>query len=268
MMKHVFVIDDTGSPGNKSESLMLRSDRVTYVAVFIAADIREELALAVQNLLSKHNLQEFHFTDLINRRKEYAGLSTDSVINLFKDFTGILNRYRLPYFVQTITPRTLAENGLSNNLNKTLDEIALDFLFARIVHFVKVKRIHNQFEVWIDSGKKKHGHSAEVPNLRRVTKDNIMLYQSSDKNVLIQVADFFAFAMNRNQLIAIKPSRTAFDIVLITLLNSVFFCNESSGSASVLYDEKIFTKEDYDTYQIEKFKELGVFEYWKKVMRD
>ncbi|WP_158642974.1 hypothetical protein [Mucilaginibacter ginsenosidivorax] len=42
-MKHIFVVDDTGSPGNASESFTLKSDRKTYVAVLIAADIREEL---------------------------------------------------------------------------------------------------------------------------------------------------------------------------------------------------------------------------------
>jgi hypothetical protein len=40
-MTNTFVIDDTGSPGNPLESLFLKSDRKTYVAVFVHSDIEE-----------------------------------------------------------------------------------------------------------------------------------------------------------------------------------------------------------------------------------
>lgn len=269
-MKHIFAIDDTGSPGNISESRMLKSDRKTYVSVFIHSSICEDLKSDIILLLEKYSsnrlkLKEFHFTDIINRRKEFSYLDSNGVLEIIKDFTDVLNKYYLPFFIQTITPRTLEENGLKNNHNKSLDEIALDFLFCRIKQFVLENHFENDFEVIIDEGIRKKGEKVIVENLKSVTTENYMLFDSSEDNLLIQVADFFAFTLNKNQMSMIKNKRTEFDIEVLNILNSVLNGNETSGIKPMLISEREFSKDDYDKFQIEYFKKMGVYDYWRKL---
>ncbi|MBP4143202.1 DUF3800 domain-containing protein [Flavobacterium sp. P4023] len=269
-MKHLFTIDETGSPGNISESITLKNDRKTYVAVFIKSEIRENIICDINSIISnysssKNPINELHFTDLLNRRKEYKSLDTETVLSIIKDVTDCFNKYSLPFFLQTVTPRTLEENGLLNKKNKSLDEIALDFLFQRIKNFIEENNLKDNFEIIIDQGLNKPGHKTEIPTLKELSKDNFMLFQSSSENPLIQVADFFAFTMNRNQMMLIKEDRTDFDILLLTLLNSVLNGNETSGSKPILIKEKEFSKDNYDKHQIEIFKEKGIYDYWKKV---
>lgn len=269
-MKHIFALDETGSPGNPSESIILKSDRKTYVAVFINKDIREQIISDINLIISKYSslenpIKELHFTDLINRRKEYKSLSTETVLAIFKDVSDALSNYSLPFFLQTVTPRTLEENGLVNRQNKSLDEIALDFLFQRIKNFIKDNNLKDEFEIIIDQGLYNPGHKLKIPTLKELSKDNYMLFQSSTENQLIQVADYFAFTMNRNQMMLIKDNRTEFDVILLTILNRVLNGNETSGSKPVLIKEKGFSKNDYDKQQIEILKQMGIYDYWKKV---
>jgi hypothetical protein len=271
-MKHLFTIDETGSPGNISESITLKSDRKTYVAVFINSNIRKNIISDINSIISKYSssenpINELHFTDLINRRKEYKTLDTETILSIIKDVSDAFNKYSLPFFLQTITPRSLEENGLVNRANKSIDEIALDFLFQRIKNFIKDNNLKDNFEIIIDQGLNKPGHKTEIPTLKELSKENFMLFQSSSENPLIQVADFFAFTMNRNQMMLIKDNRTDFDNLLLLLLNSVLNGNETSGSKSILIKEKEFSKDNYDKHQIEIFKQNGLYEYWRKVKR-
>ncbi|QEC78979.1 DUF3800 domain-containing protein [Mucilaginibacter ginsenosidivorax] len=209
-------------------------------------------------------LPEFHFTDLINRRKDYRGLDTETVKNIFKDFTALINRYNLPYFIQTMTPRTMDENGLRDPKNRGLDELALEFIFMRIKIFAEEYNLRNMFEIFIDEGLRKSGHFIVIDRLSELMNQNIATFKTSHEFLLIQVADFFAFVLNRNQLIAIKEQRTEFDVEIMGMVNSIFRGNLGSGSVDVLMGED-FTKADYDDYQIQKRKETGIYPFWKKI---
>lgn len=270
MLKHIFAIDDTGSPGNTSQSKTLKSDRKTYVAVFIHTAVQEKIIKDINEILVKysnqnHTISELHFTDLINRRKEYKNFSSELVVAIINDVAKSFNHYSLPFFIQTITPHTLEENGLKNTQNKSLDEIALDFLTIRIKKYVIENSLENKFEIVMDQGLHSPGHKKNIPSLKEIMESNFILSQTSTQNPLIQVADFFAFAMNRNQMMLIKESRTEFDLLLLLIMNSALNGNEVSGSKAISLDKKNFSKEDYDQQQIEMFKEMGVYEYWIKV---
>lgn len=265
-MKNIFVIDDTGSPGSSYESKTLKSDRKTYVSVFINKKIRQQLSkdlISLQNKLRNEieGFKEFHFTDIINRRKEFSKQDYNVVYQIFKQFTDILKNYILPYFNQTITPRTLEENGLKNNLNKSIDEIALDFLFYRFKIFINENNISNDNDILIDEGLFKKGSKIEIPILKNVVKENFMQFASSEDEILLQVADFFAFSLNRNQILMIKEKRTKFDLEILSLLNSVFYENPSSGSRADIVNSN-FSNDDYDKLQIENFKKMGMYDYW------
>lgn len=266
LMKNIFVIDDTGSPGSSYESKTLKSDRKTYVSVFIDKKIRQQLSEDLISLQDKlrteiEGFKEFHFTDIINRRKEFSKLEHSVIYQIFKQFTDVLNNYTLPFFNQTITPRTLEENGLKNNMNKSIDEIALDFLFCRFKMFINENKISNDNDILIDEGLFKKGSKIEIPILKNVVNENYMQFASSEDEILLQVADFFAFSLNRNQILMIKEKRTEFDLAILSLLNSVFYGNPSSGSRGDLVNNN-FSKEDYDKFQIENLKKMGIYDHW------
>lgn len=268
-MKHVYVIDDTGSPGNSSESVTLKSDRKTYVAVLIASDIRDDLLAGIRGLLMKYGeddspLPEFHFTDLLNRRKVYRDFNSITVTAIFKDFSTLLNGYSLPYFVQSMTPRTMAENGMQDPMNRGVEELALEFLYMRIKIFEETFGKKDTFEIIVDEGFKKRGQVMVIDRLKDLMTENIATFKTSHDFLLLQVADFFAFVINRNQMLAIKDSRTTFDREILEIANTVFQGNASSGSAGVMI-HKDFSSADYDRYQIEKRKTNGIYPFWKKV---
>jgi len=164
-----------------------------------------------------------------------------------------------------MTPRTLAENGMSLKVPKTLDEQVLYFLTLRMVSFIKNYQLQNSFEVFIAEVIKKSGQHMEFPLFASVTDNPVVIFRTSHENLLIQVADFFAFALNRNQIMAIKDKRTDFDHKILHIVNTVFHGNQSSGSIGRFISEKNFTKEDYDQLQINMLKKYGVYEYWKKI---
>lgn len=276
MTKHLFVIDDTGSPGNKSESLMLKSDRKTYVGVFISEEIKTPIILGLQNIKKKFSdkglkINELHFTDIINRRKEYKKFKEEDILEIFQDIQNLLSKFHLPYFVQSATPRTLEENGLflikyiESPENLSLDKIALNFLLQRLKLFIEENQLKDKFEIIIDSGLKKDGENEKIDLFKGLLKDNIMTYRSSENYLLLQIADLFAFIVNRMQMLLIKDKRTAFDVKLVTILSKIIEGNGVSGITEKNIDLTTYTKEDYDHFRLNDVKEKGNYDYWAKI---
>ncbi|ATN04893.1 hypothetical protein CRN76_05505 [Chryseobacterium indologenes] len=265
-MRDIFVIDDTGSPGNRSESLMLKSDRCTYLAVLIEKNIREDLTKKIIVLLKKYedlDIKEFHFTDLLNRRKEYSKLETNEVKEIFENFATILNSFKLTLFVQTMTSRTFEENGLIDNGNMSVEEKALHFVISRIfIHVKDVNPIRN-FEIFCDEGMEKAGTKKYYEKLNAFTDRPFVTFMSSHSDVLLQVADFYAFCLNRHQMLAIKEKRTDFDRWFIEMTNIAFENCQSSGFRAGLMKEKAGA-EEYDQVILQRYKETGSYPFWKK----
>lgn len=265
-MRDIFVIDDTGSPGNSSESLMLKSDRCTYLAVLIKKNIRKDLTTKIISLLKQYEdlgIKEFHFTDLLNRRKEYRKLETNEVRDIFENFAAILNSFKLTLFVQTMTSRTFEENGLIDDGSMSVEQKALHFVINRIlIHVQDVDPIRD-FEVICDEGIEKAGTRKNCEKLEPFTDMPYVTFMSSHADVLLQVADFYAFCLNRHQMLAIKEKRTDFDRWFIEMTNTAFANCESSGFREGLMKEKAGAKE-YDEIILQRYKETGSYTFWKK----
>jgi hypothetical protein len=265
-MRDLFVIDDTGSPGNTSESLMLKSDRCTYLAVLIEKNIREELTKKILVLLKKFEdlgIKEFHFTDLLNRRKEYRKLETNEVKYIFENFAAILSSFKLTLFVQTMTSRTFKENGLFDDGSMSVEEKALHFVINRILIHVKDVDPIRDFEVFCDEGLENAGTRKNYEKLEPFTDMPYITFMSSHTDVLLQVADFYAFCLNRHQMLAIKEKRTDFDRWFIGMTNTAFANCRSSGFRAGLMNEKDGAKE-YDQVILQRYKETGSYPFWKK----
>lgn len=265
-MRDLFVLDDTGAPGNNSQSLMLRSDRSAYMAVLIRAQIRHELSQKIRDMLNRYShlgIKEFHFTDLLNRRKEYKKLDALGVQQIFSEFVDILKEYQLPLFFQSMTNESYAESGLNDDGKLSLEEKVIYFIVLRIVKYtVEVEALKN-FEIICDEGLAKHGEERYYKELSRLTDIPAIKFMSSDSNPLLQVADFYAFVLNRHQMLAIKPKRSDFDKWFISVTGQVFDSQFKSGFGPFLIGDNDGAK-TYDSVILEHFKRTGSYRYWKE----
>jgi hypothetical protein len=265
-MRDLFVIDDTGSPGNNSQSLLLKSSRYTSVAVLIQKEIRAELSSKIVTLIAKYSLlgiKEFHFTDLLNQRKEYRMLSKDEVKQIFQDFTEILMQFQYGVFVQTMTPESYAENGLEDDGTLSLEEKTLKFIILRIRHYVNAVNPIRNFEIMSDEGIGKKGTHRSYPELSAFTDKPQVSFFASHDDPLLQVADYFAFCLNKFQLIAIKNNRTAFDIWFMKTAKDAFRLFFASGFRPVLTKQDAGADE-YDQFVLNRFKETGAYPFWER----
>jgi len=275
-MKHLIVIDDTGSPGNTSESKTLKSDRFSFTAVLIFSTRRNILETKMKELLNelqkKHiNIKEFHFTDIINRRKSFSNLTSDEVLNIFSSITKLLEKEKFYIFHQTITPRTLQENGLEfyfqfiDPSRRDIKHIALDFLCQRIKSSVKSLKIKNLFEVIIDEGMVKKGGKVYLPFLSEELKQNPYANsESSEASVLLQIADFYAFVINRMQMLMIKNKISDFDKSILEIIQQAFLNKTLSGIKGKLIDPDEISKKLYDEEILKKYNEHGNLHTWRK----
>lgn len=275
-MKELIVIDDTGSPGNTSESKMLKSDRYSLTAVLIHSSRRTILEIKIRDLISEIRkdhpaVAELHFTDILNHRNAFSNLSSDEVRGIFQKMVEILESEEFFIFHQTMTPRTLHENGLESYVKymdpsrKSLDYLTLDFLCTKIKLIIEPFKIENLVEVVIDEGIAKKGDKIHLPFL----KEQMQSYpyadsKSSESYVLLQIADFYAFTINRMQMLMIKDKISGFDKIMLEILQHAFKNKGLSGINGKPIDPNNFSKDNYDNEILKNFEDQGNLASWLK----
>lgn len=276
-MKELIVIDDTGSPGNASQSTMLKSDRYSLTAVLIhssrIAILERKIRTIILDVQKKHpDVKELHFTDIINRRFAFSILSSEEVLGIFTTVTQLLAKEEFYIFHQTMTPRTFYENGMEEILplidpaRKTIDYLTLDFLCTtRIKPFIESQKLENLFEIVIDEGIVKKGNKIPLPFLRSVMTDfPYASSESSENNVLLQIADFYAFVINRTQMLMIKEKVSDFDKSILKIIQPAFKNKGLSGITAQIVDPEQISKEKYDEEILKNFEKHGNLESWIK----
>ena len=276
-MTDLITIDDTSSPGSKTESRLVKSSRKTWVAVLINSSIKEELETNIKGILqilkNHFGITELHFTDLINKKGEYSELNNEEVFELLDVICDLLWNYELPYFIQTATPNTLNELG-TQIIGKTKliddfdfskpEDLSLILLFQRIKTYLKENANSIPVEIIIDEGRKKAGSSHKSKFLKDFVKDDLIKYESSANNVLLQVADFYAYGVNRLQMTLIKENITDFDYVIADLFSEILERNIISGGEIIEVELDNFTKDDYDYFQRSRRQLDGNLSKWNK----
>jgi len=275
-MKHIIVIDDTGSPGNKNESRFVRQDRKTLVAVFIHKDDRQKLEETISALVGILNIPfgitEIHLTDLINRVKEYSKLKIEDVLEIVEQLSVLLSNLDLPFLVQTCHERTFEENGIiikgkpvveNFDFTNTEDQ-ALFMLLIKTKKFMTEQYPNEYVEIVMDEGRKKNLAIEKFKMLEGIAVDSQITYLSSHQFTLLQIADIFAYSVNRSQMTLIKENRTEFDKAIIGLLSDIITNQYSLGISNIEVDLDEFTKDDYDYEQLAKRQIDGNIEHWKK----
>ncbi|WP_367752423.1 DUF3800 domain-containing protein [Flavobacterium sp. WC2430] len=278
-MKHLIVIDDTSSPGNFNESKFLKENRKTLVGVFIHSDLREDLENCIKGIIlilnSAFGINEIHMTDLVNKKNEYSNLTNEEVIEIIEQISDLISRLELPYFVQTIHNDTLEENGIEVKGKVIIDKLDLNknedncliLLTIKIKEYLKENYPNTNIEIVMDEGRKKANYTEQFEILKNITDDNLIEYKSSKDYPLLQIADYFAYSINRMQTTLVKDKRTEFDKFVVENISFALSEQVGIGVTKKEIDIDDYTKEDYDNDQLMKREKDGNLELWEKVQR-
>lgn len=258
-MKHIIVIDDTGSPGDIRETKFLKKDRKSLVGVFIHSKNREHLELTIKKIIStlysQFGITEIHLTDLVNRKNEYSQISSEDALSIIMLLSNWFASIHLPYFVQTCNKQTFKENGIplqgkldNFNFNNGEDQ-ALFLLILHIKKFMNAKFPNDEVEIIMDEGRKNRHRAEKFKILEGFVAGSQIKYSSSKEFQLLQIADFFAYSINRTQMTIMKENKTDSDKKIYEFLSLVLIKQFSVGTSTIEADIANFTIDDYDYYQ-------------------
>ncbi|MCC6544512.1 MAG: hypothetical protein IT392_08435, partial [Nitrospirae bacterium] len=165
-------IDDSGSPGQITESKHLHSERKTWVAVLLPPlqlyDVIEQMPGAIVEMKQQFGVKEFHFADILSGRKEYKGRDLSIRLGIFEFMSYIFSGYRFPIVCQTFNPTHMIEYQELYTLKDAIpgfdlsnhNHSALWFLIIKVKKYLK-SQAHGFTEkavIFIDEGLKKAGH--------------------------------------------------------------------------------------------------------------
>lgn len=231
------VIDETGNPGQSTGSKYLLSDRKSWAAVILSpaqfADAAVQLPLAIEELARICGGNEFHMTDIYRGHKSFKGVPAEQRLGAIAFLAHIFSQYRYPIIFQTLD--SVGANSFSSphfqqklgslDLQKH-DELALWMLLLRIKDFVKENGYASPLYAVIDEGEKwKDSRSidlTETVNEPAAFAGQKLYSRNSQGFPLIQLADFAAFAINRQQWLMTLPitKLTDFDHEFLRILSA------------------------------------------------
>jgi len=219
-------IDDTGSPGGPSFEL-LPADRKTWVAVVIPpSQIKEtynQFSSLLATLKKQFSITEFHFTDIFGGSREFRKISWEIRLGIVHTIAQAFGNYGYPIFNQSLEPSQLPEWKKALNLpdklslfnfNK-LEDTALFLLLIKLRRYIR-KQQGNEggtAHVFVDEGWKKNGVGIISDEVFGPEFDqNKVCFGSSKNIVLLQLADFAAFVLNRMQIAGSKENISKKDL--------------------------------------------------------
>jgi len=207
-------IDDTGSPGGSS-SRLLPTSRKTWVAVVIPPSQTREtykrFGALVTFLKKTFSVSELHFTDIYGGNREFAKVEWENRLGIFDTMAKSFGEYRYPILIQSLEPSQLSEwktrlqlpNALGVFNFKKVEDTALFLLLMKVrIHLQNSQVIEpGTAHVFIDEGWKKNGVGLQSAALFGSIFDRQKICFGCSKDIiLLQLADFAAFVLNRMQI--------------------------------------------------------------------
>ena len=223
-------IDDTYSSNVNIQSQYVTADRRTNVAVcFHDADVaavRNELIvyLCQINDLFGMSAEEFHFVEIMNKKKLWAGLPQEQILPIFSKFVQIYNSHQWPVLIQTIDHRTLGDHGLT--IQGSLDGIDLSKKEGQSLMMLLIRIKHRflqepQLTILMDEGQGSPGQRFGEAVFASYGGIYDGYFESSKAEPLLQVADFVAYVINRSTNLSTKANRSPDENLFIRLAGSL-----------------------------------------------
>ena len=213
-MGYFLFVDDTDF--NKDDrSKVLSNEQVSMVGCLIHKDkileVKDYLEDLLEELRAKCNAEEFHFTEIYNRKNAFKNLTSEDVLNFLQCFVNLIVDFDIKFVVQTITNEFLQKNkNYLQLLDTVLEMINLTSsgkakyetyaLFLDIVHaknyVYSVDKNTDILAVCCDEGIRPAGFST-FKNLS--DKSTPICFESSKNEALLQIADFAAWTLSRTK---------------------------------------------------------------------
>ena len=232
------VIDETGNPGQSTGSKYLHQNRKSWAAVVLSpaqfAIAAKELPPAIDALKDICGGDEFHMTDIYRGHKSFKGVAPEKRLGAIAFLSHVFAEYRYPIIFQTLDPIG-AKAFSSHNFQRSLgpldlrkhDQLALWMLLIRIQHYISEEshQVPPPAHVVLDESEKwKDSRSIDI---RETVSDpkafaGQMIYSRSSKGFpLVQLADFAAFTINRQQWLMTlgREKITDFDLEFLRIVS-------------------------------------------------
>lgn len=215
--KFTLYLDDTGFNAFEKKSDVLQKELATYAGVLIPNDLIPILEGHMNTLCGllkqRFGTEEFHFTEIYNRKKEFANIEINETLDILSTFAEIFYIYDLKIFVSTINSEEKRINEqsflnavkfLSNVLdlpdNEKTTALMTTFIKARV--HVNLNHPDSKVDTFIcDEGLRNVGFEEGPKN-----KDFVIKFDSSKDNKLLQLADYAAWFVTRAKNIFDKMS--------------------------------------------------------------
>lgn len=257
------VIDETGNPGQSTRSSYLHPNRKSWAAVVLSpsnfAVAAKELPPAINALRDICGGDEFHLTDIYRGHKSFKGVSPEKRLGVIAFLAHLFAQYRYPIIFQTLDP--IGAKAFSNqNFQRkmgSLDlrkhgELALWMLLIRIQDYISeeshqvpspVYVVLDESEKWKDS--RSINISETVSNPKAFVGE--MIYSRNSKEFpLVQLADFAAFTINRQQWLMTldREKITDFDLAFLRIVSDARMNTVNINQVKVNLD--LWQPQDYD----------------------
>jgi hypothetical protein len=224
-------IDDTGSPGTQPTQSGPHAERATWVAVVIPPsqmpEVLDQMPRAVDGLNELVGASEFHCVDIFQGEKQFENVDLQKRLSILAFLARIFSLYGFPIFVQTFDPINLSGvhehlQGLRNlrlgpfDFSKPKDA-ALFFLLVRIREYLLKERQSPDHlaSAFIDERFKGSDRALVLPPWKDVFADGLLHSNSSALVLPLQLADFAAYALNRQQILLGRSKLSPLDQTLL-----------------------------------------------------
>lgn len=250
-------IDDTYGPTTKTDSKYVTGARRTSVGVAFPdsdiADIREQMLNCLEFVKTEFSVEprEFHFVDIYNRKSPWDRLPERANLAVFSCFAEIYLNYKWKVFIQTIDERTLSDFGIHRikakvnqfNLEKASD-LSLFWLLIKIKKFY-LDTSEDLF-VLVDEGLGKPRTPVGNEIFHNFPNRYTGEFRSSSQEPLLQLADFFAFTINRSTHLYMKKKRTKVDEWFLRMFSQMNINSDDLTKVSVIGELSNLTVSHFD----------------------
>lgn len=222
------VIDDTYGPKTNGQSRYVTGNRRTCVALrfkddeveYVRNQLKECLA-HVSSIIGKP-LTEFHFTEIFNRRGQWAQTEDGLNLKIFGFFAELYSIKRWPVMLQTVDDRTFVGHNVSNWAGK-IDGLDLTDRYTQSLVLLcmrfqrELPECEEPLTVLVDQGLRKPG-APFGKTLFREWKGQFRGEYVASTEPLMQLTDFVAYCINRSTVLQIKSNRSKTDLYFLRMI--------------------------------------------------
>lgn len=207
--KFLLYIDDTGLNIKEKTSKILQNEIATHVGVLIQENAKDALVRILSELGKfldlRYGSDEFHFTDIYNRKEPFDKIEINETKEIIEMFVEIFKRFSIEIIVSTINPIYFEDaNPIVEIINRGIKAInlpvneksqSLFFTYTKAKRYIE-ETYTNPFisQIVCDEGIKKRGTDLIIPGTTTT-----LSFRSSEKDKLLQLADFAAWFLTRSK---------------------------------------------------------------------